>query len=467
MEPQRIDGKYDVVRKLGEGGMGAVVEARHVVTKRRVAVKVVHVDRVTSSDFIERFEREMRATGELETQHIAQVIDSGTDDVTGHPYMVMEYLAGEDLAATLRRVGPLAPELALRIAAQACVGVQAAHDAGIVHRDIKPANLFLARRDAGEVIVKVLDFGVAKLKPNDLERTDRALTVTGTLLGSPLYMSPEQARGERQIDGRTDVWSLGVVLYEMLTGRAPHADKDTLGALLVAIASERMHPVQDLAPWIAPEIAAIVHRALRRRPDERFASPRAMLDAIHAEIVGARSIDEPMIRGLLAADRARVAARYVLGPSEMRSAALDDTLAVAAASTSRGPRRRSTVALVLAVTTLAGAGAYAVQSRTRAAPSPIAPPIAVAATPPAPDDVHEAPALSVDAGAPILHVAPPPAQGSSRGPSRAHPAKGRAAASAPVREAAPTPTSTSPAPSPTMQSAPPPPADPGVQRVFE
>ncbi len=214
-----LGGRYALVRQLGEGAMGCVYEARHMATGRRLALKVIHRRLAADEALVRRFQAEARAAGRIESEHVAQVVDVDTDAASGVPYLVMEYLVGEDVEALLRRLGPLPPALAARIAAQACFGLERAHAAGIVHRDVKPANLFLAEKDTGERVVKVVDFGVAKLGGD--EAPGSALTRTGGLVGSPLYMSPEQARGVRDIDARTDVWSLGVVLYQMLAGEAP------------------------------------------------------------------------------------------------------------------------------------------------------------------------------------------------------------------------------------------------------
>src|SRR6185295_15097460 len=155
---------------------------------------------------------------------------------------------GEDLQMLLNRLGPFPPELALRIAAQACIGLQKAHEVGVAHRDIKPANLFLSRRD-GEIVIKLLDFGVAKVKADQI--TFAGLTRTGSVLGTPYYLSPEQAKGQRDVDHRADLWSIGIVLYAMLTGRPPHAELDTFGALVLAICTQPPKPVQELAPWVS------------------------------------------------------------------------------------------------------------------------------------------------------------------------------------------------------------------------
>ncbi len=262
--------------------MGAVYEAEHTATGRRVAVKVISsADLTKDPKVVSRFQREARAAGAIDTQHITQVLDAGVDRESGLPFLAMEFMSGEDLMALIKRVGPIAPDIALRIVAQACLGLQKAHDAGVVHRDIKPHNLFLARRDAGEVIVKLLDFGIAKVKMDQEHSTEGAeLTRTGNLLGSPLYMSPEQARGQKDIDLRTDIWSLGAVLYQALTGRTPYHHITALGQLIIAICSEAPPSVQEFAPWVSPEVAAIVHRCLQQDPARRFQTAAQMFEAI-------------------------------------------------------------------------------------------------------------------------------------------------------------------------------------------
>jgi serine/threonine protein kinase len=160
---EAIDTKYLIVRQLGQGGMGAVYEARHAGTGRRVAVKVIVGETLQKNrDVVARFQREARAAGAIESAHVVQVLDTGFDPSSGHPYLVMEFLSGRDLQEIIRELGPLPPELALRVVAQACLGLLKAHEVGVVHRDVKPANVFLARLDAGDIVVKLLDFGIAE-----------------------------------------------------------------------------------------------------------------------------------------------------------------------------------------------------------------------------------------------------------------------------------------------------------------
>jgi eukaryotic-like serine/threonine-protein kinase len=289
-----IDGKYQIVALLGQGGMGAVYEATHVGTGRRVALKVIVAETI-SRDAILRFQREARAAGVIESQHIVQVLDTGIDRELGVPFMVMEYLVGEDLQKLCERIGALSPELALRIVAQACAGLQKAHEAHVVHRDIKPANIYLARRDE-DLVVKLLDFGIAKVKEEQLTGgTDPALTRTGSMMGSPLYMSPEQAQGLKTVDHRTDVWSLGAVLYEVLAGKTPHHRAETLGQLIMAICSAPPVPIQQLAPMVPQAAADIVHRALQLDPKDRFQSVAEMRDAIRRLLPQGTSLSEAML----------------------------------------------------------------------------------------------------------------------------------------------------------------------------
>jgi eukaryotic-like serine/threonine-protein kinase len=279
-----------------------VYEARHTGTGRRVALKEIVGGQVPGPDgrlrtdpaLLERFQREVRATGAIETAHIALVLDSGSDPSTGHPYLVMELLRGEDLKQVISRSGPLGLDVALRIVAQACVGLMRAHEAGVIHRDIKPANLFLARRD-DEVLVKLLDFGIARVKDELTTPENRALTSTGLMLGTPLYMSPEQITGSKSLDHRTDVWSLGVVLYEALTGTTPHHDVETMGGLMVAICSKPARPVNEVAPHVRRSIAAIVKKALEIDPNHRHANAEDLLADLKKELPAGTRLDVSVV----------------------------------------------------------------------------------------------------------------------------------------------------------------------------
>ena len=290
-----IGGKYHVVRLIAEGGMGAVYDAIHGVTGRRVALKLIsELGLARGAPALRRFEREAKATGAIDSRHVVQVLDAGEDEASGMPFLVMEFLEGEDLRAVLRR-GPLPAAQALQITAEVCAGLVEAHAADIVHRDLKPGNLFLA--EAGEqTLVKILDFGIAKLL--DEESSARDVTRTGEVVGSPPYMSPEQLTSPGDVDHRSDIWSLGVVLYEMLTGATPTAGINTIGARVHAICHVPAASLSDRVAGIRPEVATLVHRALALDPNARFSSAREMLDALRALQPVVIEIDKKAREGL-------------------------------------------------------------------------------------------------------------------------------------------------------------------------
>lgn len=310
-----LDGRYRTVSLLGRGGMGAVYEAVHTGTGRRVAIKVISPEVVASRAVLRRFQLEARAAGRLESPHVAQVLDVGLDAETRAPYLAIEFLRGADVSLLVSERGPLEPSLALRIVAQACRGLEAAHAEGIIHRDVKPANLFLARGPDETRIVKILDFGIAKLQDEELSGGS-AITKSGTIIGSPLYMSPEQAGGERELDPRTDLWSLGVVLFELLSGSTPLDRNAPLTSLLVSIMTAPVPALLDRAPWVSPGVAAIVDRTLQKDRARRVGSARELLDLIRAELQGNLDIHEDDL-----ARPWRPSTESVVGESKTTSAA--------------------------------------------------------------------------------------------------------------------------------------------------
>ena len=298
MKGTTVDAKYQVVRLLGRGGMGAVYEAVHLGTGRRVALKVINPDELGSDETIARFKREARASGGIDSQHVVQVLDTGIDPKTKSPYLVLELLSGEDLGQAVDR-GPLPWDAVLRVMAQACSGLAKAHRHGIVHRDIKSANLFLAQREENEIIVKLLDFGIAKLRPEALPGSNRLkLTRSGSILGSPLYMSPEQVTGAGELDARSDIFSLGVTMYEALCGVAPNQEQTKLGALVVAIGSGKGIPLRTRAPALPDAVIAIVDKATALHPEDRFQSANEMQAAIVALLPGSSALDKAMFAPL-------------------------------------------------------------------------------------------------------------------------------------------------------------------------
>jgi serine/threonine protein kinase len=272
-----IAGKLRVVRLLGAGGMGAVYEVEHQITKHRRALKLMHRGMaLLVPDAITRFLREASAAGRIGNPHIVETFDAG-ELPSGEPYIVMEMLQGRSLAELIQQGGPLDAALTADIMQQACDGVQAAHDAGIVHRDLKPENLFLV--DGPLPSLKILDFGVSKFDPE--VTGDARVTAEGATLGTPAYMAPEQLGGDGEIDARTDVYALGVVLYECLTGAIPYS-ASSLPELAMRIYEGHYTPLRGLRPDVQPEFESIVARAMARDKNQRFATARELGVALAA-----------------------------------------------------------------------------------------------------------------------------------------------------------------------------------------
>ena len=272
-----VGGKYRIVRLLARGGMGVVYEAQHTVVRRRFAIKFLRRDLAERRDILNRFQREAEAAGALENDHVTAAIDFSISD-DGTPYIVMEYLVGESLAALLEREGRLPIGRAADLVLQACRGVGAAHAAGIVHRDLKPHNLFVCRRDDGSDFVKVLDFGVAKLQALD---EASAATRTGVVLGTAAYMSPEQARGDKLVDKRADVYALGAILYELVSLKRPHPG-DSQNAILHHIATQPPVSLASVQPDLTADLVEVVGRAVSSDPAARPATVEALGEALAA-----------------------------------------------------------------------------------------------------------------------------------------------------------------------------------------
>jgi serine/threonine-protein kinase len=280
LEPgQSIDGKYRVIRRIGEGGMGTVYEGENVRIGRRVAIKVLHETVAARPEFAARFEREARAAAKIGSPHICDVLDLG-DLPNGERFIVMEFLEGESLESRLESVGKVSDDTLLPIAFEILEALATMHENGVIHRDLKPANVYLARTQAGRgEAVKILDFGVSKFLPAPGESSD--MTSTGTLMGTPLYMSPEQARGLRNIDGRADLYSASVMFYRALAGELPFT-AENFNELMFKIALEDPKPIREIAPEVDDDLAAIVHRGLARAPDARFRSAREYQESLLA-----------------------------------------------------------------------------------------------------------------------------------------------------------------------------------------
>ncbi len=262
-----IAGRYRLDSPLAHGGMGSVWTARHVLLGARVAIKFISPHRADASAARARFEREARVAALLQSRHVVRILDYGVDG--GTPYLVMELLDGEDLAARLAARGRLSLGETSRIVAQVARALRRAADASIVHRDLKPANVFLAREDVDDgepEVVKVLDFGVAKAPRLD---GDGDVTQMGALLGSPRYMSPEQARNSAAVDARADLWSLAVIAYRAITGAVPFGGAEP-AEVLFRVCRYRAPPPSEIAPELGREVDAFFARALARDLGHRF-----------------------------------------------------------------------------------------------------------------------------------------------------------------------------------------------------
>jgi len=274
-----IAGKYTIDRILATGGMGVVVAAKHIRLDQRVAIKFLLPEMLDREELVARFLREAQATVGLHGEHAVRVYDVGTLE-TGSPYLVMELLRGNDLDEELEVRGPLDVEEAVDYTLQACEAIAEAHRVGIVHRDIKPSNLFLARRPDGSRIVKVVDFGISKLLADEAQRgLNSKLTTTTAMLGSPQYMSPEQVRSARDVDGRTDIWSLGCVLYEMLANVPPFS-AETVSAVSAMIVADKPPSLRALRGDAPAELCKVVMRCLEKNRERRYRSVAALAEAL-------------------------------------------------------------------------------------------------------------------------------------------------------------------------------------------
>jgi eukaryotic-like serine/threonine-protein kinase len=277
-----LAGKYRVERIIGQGGMGLVVEARHIALDERVALKFLLPEYAQHPEAATRFIREARAAAKIKSEHVARVSDVGNLD-SGAPYMMMEFLEGADLSQTLEKLGVLPVEDAIDYIIQGCEAIAEAHQHGIVHRDLKPANLFLSKRPDGTPIVKVLDFGISKVIGGAVDN----LTKTTAAMGSALYMSPEQMQQTRAVDHRTDIYALGIALYELLAGKQPYY-ADTLPQLCAEILTGTPTPIRSTRPEIPEELAQVMEKAYARDKGQRYQSIADLVIAL-APFAPARS----------------------------------------------------------------------------------------------------------------------------------------------------------------------------------
>lgn len=433
-----IGGKFVVEEVLGVGGMGVVVSARHAQLGQKVAIKFLRKDAAKSPEATNRFLREARAVVALQSAHVVRVMDVGVLE-DGLPYMVMEHLVGTDLHRLLEERKTLTMGDAVDFLLQGMEAIAEAHAAGIVHRDLKPANLFLARHPDGSPLVKVLDFGISKSSGSVSK--EQNLTATSAIMGSPLYMSPEQLRSSKNVDARTDVWALGVILYELLVGRLPF-EAETVTGLCAKIAADAPTKLREIDPGVPPELEAVVMRCLEKNVDRRFASVAELAAALRpfASAEGQRTIERIGRIGGISGGNLSSGKAIVVAPSSGASASTGGQTDTAWQTGSKPTRSRAVYVVAGAVVLLAALGIGAAVRLTRHAPETTV----VQAAPPLPASTPGAPVV-------LPPVASDVAPSSSASTPMASAAPSASIVSTPVR---PTPAAARPAPRATLAPAP-------------
>ncbi len=421
-----LAGKYEVRRLIGSGGMGAVYEGVHVEIGKRVAIKILDRDHSRNEEIAERFRREGRAASRVESEHVVQVFDVGSDDAHGL-YLVMELLEGEDLATRLDRERLLDVPIAIDVAWQAARGLAKAHAAGVVHRDLKPGNVFLSRRDDGSTVVKLVDFGISKLLTD--ESKDGAITRHGSALGTPQYMSPEQAQGHA-VDHRTDVWSLGAVLYEMLAGKPAYDLLENYEQTIFAIVLNDPPSLAEVAPWVPPPVAALVGEALTHDVGQRIQDcgtfARLLADTAHALEPDARPSgpNAPLvltrrssgsIPRIVPADAETIpppAQPVTVTGMAVRTGNYPSVEHDEAPVASTTPRRRGAIVVALvALAAVIGGAAFVLAGRADRASEPVAAPGAQSPPESSATQPHVVPQAASTTAAPVIaptHAAPTP-----------------------------------------------------------
>ena len=421
-----LAGKYRIDRILGIGGMGVVVAAHHIRLDERVAIKFLLPEMALSGESVARFDREARAAVKIKSEHVARVSDVGTLE-NGAPYMVMEYLEGQDLAAWVKR-GPLPFEQAAEFVLQACEAIAEAHALGIIHRDLKPANLFVVRRPDGALSVKVLDFGISKMRGLSGSAPDVSITKTSAMMGSPLYMSPEQMQSAKDVDSRTDIWALGIILFELVTGVSPF-HSETMPELIAKILSTPPPPLASKRPDAPLGFETVILRCLDKDRGRRYESVGQLAAELTPFAPRRSRISLERISGVLHAAGLSNTALATPPSSDPTEAATGGTqVAWGQTNAPKGPATATLVLAGIGLAFLAGGGLLAIQGRSGGTNAPAHPNVSTSLPVPARSSVSE-----------VSSPQPVPAQAPLAPPTVAASAAPVAAAAAAVAKPRPSP----------------------------